>query len=1393
MARKVVLSTAYTFTPSTKTVIIPKIIPQERLVLITNVTTGQVIYNFSDPTMGATRYLTYVTPGSVWLSGVTYSLNQIINYNNNVYFVSTAGTSGTVPPTHTTGAVIATGGTAVLTYLQAAPTINTEQTNIVLNYNTTSMNATDKLQVTVDEYSESFTPDEVLTDPVNKLRVSEPQSLIDTDFEYGTQVTKWENLGMINNRAFAPVPQIPVANISDITYSQNARIVTVTLLPGTTATVTNAFASAPTQGNVTYLTSAAHNFQPGQWILIAGASVAGYNGRYLITNIPSPTTFTVSNTITGAVTFSGGSAAPSSPPAATPIVVQDTLLPGANGNFTIETTPTANTFTYTAKSVNTSSGITGSVFDINRTTIFFSQPYSHAAIPMNGLPTVSGTDLRVTVNTSDPHGFSVGNEISVHGIGGTFPPNGNFTVASVNSPTQFVYYANGTVGTPSALARDAARNTGSYTGASITPSTPSVGFVTYTVSAAHNLVPGQWVSITTASVLGYNGTFQVLQVPSSTTFVVANNTVGAATWTTAGGLVANPWVYARPQSNFLHRSFDGGVLFSSNSMSNYVQTIRQTRRYFRYQSGKGVQMSSGTILRPYATVDAITSSGTTVTVKTREQHNLQTGTTIAITGCNESAYNGTFVISQITGLNTFQYVALSTPSSPTASGSYAVSVVSWFGATNRLGMFDQQNGIFFEFDGQQLYAVRRNAVYQLSGRSNVTQGSNTIGQTSAEYPTAYSRQLNIGDYVSIRGQSYRVTDIASDVSLTISPAYRGVTATNVVVNKVTDLRMPQSQWNLDRLDGTGPSGYNIDLSKMQMFYIDYTWYGAGFIRWGVRGPNGNVIYAHKIANNNFNSEAYMRSGNLPARYETSTQPPITRLQATLGTSDTSMTVSSTDGFPASGILAIHDATHYEYVNYSSKSATQFLGLTRGQAGSAVAGTLFTANAGAVTGTVASATGLQVGQRAYGTGNPNAVPDGTFIAAISGTTVTLSNPIGINNPTIIFAPMSGASAAAFTYSATNPIAVELAQPTFAPSISHWGTSVIMDGRFDDDKSLVFTYGQTSFTSIGGTAPTIMAVGAPTTTTTLSIASSANVVSGQSITGTNIAAGTVVTTNPVSTVFQLSAISGNGTTITYTTAGNHNIVTNQVVTVAGSNVAGYNGTFTVASTPAANTFTVTLATTGTHSGNATVTLNTVTLSLNTSGVVSGNGVFSGATTKALFSIRVAPSVDNGVTGAFGQRELINRMQLVLRSLAVTTRTASSNMLVRAFLNSTPSTFTNWTNAIGQTPTAVAGTVNSSLAQIADYSTAAASSNTWVYSGEVTAGFFVNGTTSIDLSQVRDLGTSIMGNGSPQVASGGSFQNAMGVYPDGPDTLTIVVTNLSTTSVDVTGRLGWTEAQA
>jgi hypothetical protein len=62
----------------------------------------------------------------------------------------------------------------------------------------------------------------------------------------------------------------------------------------------------------------------------------------------------------------------------------------------------------------------------------------------------------------------------------------------------------------------------------------------------------------------------------------------------------------------------------------------------------------------------------------------------------------------------------------------------------------------------------------------------------------------------------------------------------------------------------------------------------------------------------------------------------------------------------------------------------------------------------------------------------------------------------------------------------------------------------------------------------------------------------------------------------------------------------------------------------------------------------------------------------------------------------------------------------------------------------------------------------------------------TTQQDLTLVRDLGTSILSGGNSNLSN-------VNIYPDGPDTLTVVVTNISTVAQSVLGRLTWTEAQA
>jgi hypothetical protein len=88
-----------------------------------------------------------------------------------------------------------------------------------------------------------------------------------------------------------------------------------------------------------------------------------------------------------------------------------------------------------------------------------------------------------------------------------------------------------------------------------------------------------------------------------------------------------------------------------------------------------------------------------------------------------------------------------------------------------------------------------------------------------------------------------------------------------VTGSVVEIRVPQSQWNGDRLDGTGMSGMTIDVTKANFWGLDLAWLGVGVVRMGVWAPDGSRWVAHVFENPNNRIGAYMRRGSLPLRYE----------------------------------------------------------------------------------------------------------------------------------------------------------------------------------------------------------------------------------------------------------------------------------------------------------------------------------------------------------------------------------------------------------------------------------------------------------------------------------------------------------------------------------------------
>ena len=731
------------------------------------------------------------------------------------------------------------------------------------------------------------------------------------------------------------------------------------------------------------------------------------------------------------------------------------------------------------------------------------------------------------------------------------------------------------------------------------------------------------------------------------------------------------FIYVRPDGFFLHRPFDGGMEIGTSKSPN-SRISRQTRKYFRYQSGKGIQTSLAINFIPQIPILDInyTASGvqmldtnaagtqdaTTITVasttglvagqivlgtgtalncissQTRirsivnattveltdpvvttftggtiefkqkftgtatcsKPHQLTNSLQIKVINTDISQFNVEGPVDSIVDDFTFTYLLLEEPSATSGGGFPTLAVLSWTDCDIRCGMFDDQNGFFYEFDGDTLNCVRRSSVQQIPGRVAVTRDSHIVTGTN----TMFTSQLSPSDKIVIRGMSYKVVKVTSDTLITVQPSYRGVSNADVIITKTVDTKVPQNQWNIDKADGLGKSAYILDLSKIQMAYMDYSWYGAGKIRFGFKDAHGHVKYFHEFKHNNKLTESYFRSGNLPARYE------------------------------------------------------------------------------------------------------------------------------IENGDI---------------------------PTYVGTLFHWGTSVIMDGMFQDDEAYLFTASGNSlkFSNSSGT----------TATTTGNSSITEQYISWRTrqyfirIPFNSSDANTLtINTN----IYQASAAGGyfvSGRQIntrTYTSGGTHFVYIqyqqgtetyfprnyySQINGQLGNPAVSNNTDFNVGA-PATNV------------------VNLIPLNI------------------PLVSIRLAPSVDSSITGSLGEREIINRMQLALDSVGIlTTHETEISLILNPSLST--DTFENVDDP--------------SLCQLVKH----ASGDT-VSGGSVILSFRASGagsgatsSTTFDLSRISSLGNSILGGD--------------GIYPNGPDLLTVVANIVDSSDVSastpyqISARITWSESQA
>jgi hypothetical protein len=84
--------------------------------------------------------------------------------------------------------------------------------------------------------------------------------------------------------------------------------------------------------------------------------------------------------------------------------------------------------------------------------------------------------------------------------------------------------------------------------------------------------------------------------------------------------------------------------------------------------------------------------------------------------------------------------------------------------------------------------------------------------------------------------------------------------------QLVETRVPQSQWNMDKLDGSGPSDVVLDLSKAQILFFEYEWLGVGSVRMGF-AIDGYFIVAHQFNHANRIANTYITTASLPLRFE----------------------------------------------------------------------------------------------------------------------------------------------------------------------------------------------------------------------------------------------------------------------------------------------------------------------------------------------------------------------------------------------------------------------------------------------------------------------------------------------------------------------------------------------
>lgn len=157
--------------------------------------------------------------------------------------------------------------------------------------------------------------------------------------------------------------------------------------------------------------------------------------------------------------------------------------------------------------------------------------------------------------------------------------------------------------------------------------------------------------------------------------------------------------------------------------------------------------------------------------------------------------------------------------------------------------------------------------------ADTTSGSKAVRQTFRVFPYQPGKSLEVfATFVMAATQTnlrQRVGYFNSDngVFFQVNGAVKSFVLRTNTSGTPSDVRtVNQADWNGDKLNGTGPSGLTLDITKAQILYMDFEWLGVGSVRCGFV-IDGQIIICHTFNNANQLDKVYMTTAILPVRYE----------------------------------------------------------------------------------------------------------------------------------------------------------------------------------------------------------------------------------------------------------------------------------------------------------------------------------------------------------------------------------------------------------------------------------------------------------------------------------------------------------------------------------------------